>query len=110
MLMLSPTQWARVQRANDRYGKAMDRLIRWQEARPFIAVGQCPYAIRLITVAIRAQQRILRCYEDAGASDEHVMVVDFTIAMLLAMLHEKPPPYPTTPKALYQGLCFLAYS
>ncbi len=82
-------RWKLAHEAYEEFFAANEALERWRAHRPFLFVGQCPYAQSLVLRMIDAEYLLIR-YQWG-----HVSAID----QLHALLNELPPPYdPRTPR------------
>ena len=87
-------------KAYDDHDRAFDLLEQWEKARPFLRVGQCPYAQSLVLEMIDAYERIM-LYDPNSPGKE------WWLQYLRGLLQDVPPPR-TPPFASEppQGLAF----
>ncbi|HEY4501874.1 MAG TPA: hypothetical protein VJJ20_02310 [Candidatus Paceibacterota bacterium] len=85
--------------AMNKVERAGELYFRWREARPFLFVGQSPYAQSLII-------EMLRQYEYAGSLFAYICPNQEWVMAWRRILHEMPPEYDPSGPAL-RGHSFL---
>jgi hypothetical protein len=86
------------------YIRADNRFQKWRKARPFLYVGQCPYAQALVKEMINAWERLRVCNEQYHLNSKSFH--EEGLRALYQLLEEQPPHKPPpTGRRLY--FCFI---
>ena len=98
------SKWKKRSEMYDRYFAASREFDRWRVARPFLWVGQSPYAQSLVWTMINSCDWLLK--------DDPTWGYPFVITSLYKLLEEQPPPYtpPDTKPGPNRALPFLISS